>query len=155
MKTTTRTIIGYNVYHAPEGCGLSHCGQVKDIAEAEALAATTFGLPESEWETARKARHPGGTAPEGDESTDEHETVWLSAGDGNHCAVPVYAPLLSWTLATDSETGSCEAETADQAAWLLGRHKTAAALEAEIREAGGYGHLTCTTTGERVFDVTA
>ena len=83
------TIIGYNIYHAPDGCAPEFYGRTKTIAAGKSLAAAGRALPASLWDTARAAGHCGGlVAPEGREA--EEPAEWFG-GDGYDCAVAVFA----------------------------------------------------------------
>lgn len=82
-----RKIVGYNVYHAPEGSAPSFHGFVTSLWAARHLAATGIALEASLFDTARAAGHCAGlTAPTGDEA--EEPAAWFGRWD---CAVPVYS----------------------------------------------------------------
>lgn len=91
-----KTIVGFNVYRAPEGSAAAFCGFVAvengDIAAALAecwgLADAGHELPESLYETARAAGHVCGmVAP--DKSRETEEPYDWFGPDGEHCAVAV------------------------------------------------------------------
>ena len=92
-------IIGFNIYHAPEGSAEEFCGfvPVVDGDLRAALAACRAiadsgrdGLPEHLYETARAAGHVCGmTAPDRSREADE-PYEWFGA-DGYYCAVAVLA----------------------------------------------------------------
>lgn len=80
--------ITYRVYHAPEGCDPSYCGEYDDRDEAaQAAAADPRGLEQSLWDTARAAGHCAGlTAPDDGE---ESEPLSWHGSDGCYCVVEV------------------------------------------------------------------
>ena len=81
-----KKIVGYNVYHAPEGSDRSYYGMAATITAARKLAATGRSLDASLWDTARAAGHCDGlSAPEGEEA--DEPAAWFGSND---CAVPVY-----------------------------------------------------------------
>ena len=99
-------IVGFNVYHAPEGSAESFCGFVAvengdvkaALAECWELAEAGRALPESLYETARAAGHVCGMAAP-DKSREAEEPYDWFGPDGCHCAMPVYAPHVEITAA--------------------------------------------------------
>lgn len=90
--------VGYNVYHAPDGCGESYLGFVTSLRAARRLAARGRELPAHLYETARAAGHVAGmTAPDKSHEADE-PAAWFGRG-GWYCAVAVFeeAPALHVT----------------------------------------------------------
>ena len=85
---TTRKIVGYNVYHAPDGSAPSYYGFVATIDEAKALAAKGRTLESSLWDTARAAGHCAGLYAPDQSDEDSEPAEWFGA-DGYDCAVAV------------------------------------------------------------------
>jgi len=89
-------IIGFNVYHAPEGSAESFCGYVPvqdgdiaaALAECRALAEAGRELPEHLYETARAAGHVCGMAAPNTARETKEPYEWFGP-DGWHCAVAV------------------------------------------------------------------
>lgn len=87
--TSSKKIVGYNVYHMPEGGSPSFYGRVKTISDAKKLASKGRRLEESLWDTASASGHCGGlSAPDQAREADE-PTHWFG-GDGYDCAIPVF-----------------------------------------------------------------
>ena len=83
-----RKLIGYNVYHAPDGATSAYYGFVNSLRSARRIAAHGSALAESLWDTSRKANHCAGlTAPTGDESGEP--VAWFGTA-GWDCAVAVW-----------------------------------------------------------------
>lgn len=88
-----RKIVGYNVYHIPEGSAPAFYGFAETLADAKELAAKGRAkgraLEQSLWDTARAAGHCAGlVAPTGEEA--EEPAEWFGA-DGWDCAVAVFS----------------------------------------------------------------
>ena len=86
MKTS------YRVYHAPDGCDVSFCGEFASLAEAVAVAGQEpGGLPRDQWDTARAAGHCDGMyAPEG--GVEDDEPLSWHGPEGYHCVSRVTYP---------------------------------------------------------------
>lgn len=82
-----KNILGFNVYHAPDGCDEEFVGFVTDLDEAKKMVGKS-GLERCLWDTARDAGHYAGMyAPEGIEDIGFIE--WLDGDDGRYYAVAV------------------------------------------------------------------
>lgn len=80
----------YRVYIAPEGSGLSFCGEFETREEAVGCAsASPRGLEESLWDAARKAGHCGGLTAPADGGDEDEEPIGWHGEDGCHCVVRV------------------------------------------------------------------
>lgn len=81
------TMTRYRVYEAPDGCGLTFCGE-KDTYEAAVELATKEpgGSPEYQWATMRAAGGMADTSPDVDGQEDEEPMSWHGAA---HCVVRV------------------------------------------------------------------
>ncbi len=85
---TTRKVVGYNVYHAPDGCAPSFYGFAKTKREGRRLAQGP-SLAQEAWHDAGLAGHCAGIkAPQGEEAPEPCE--WFGR-DGFDCLVEVFA----------------------------------------------------------------
>lgn len=77
----------YRLYYAPEGSGMSYCGEFETRLEACRTAdRSPWGLSEDQWDTARQAGHCGGlTAPPAEGVEDEDPLMWV----GYYCIIRV------------------------------------------------------------------
>jgi len=88
QRQEARGLIGYRVYHAPEGGDLAYCGDASTLRQARRLAGGG-GLPRSMWDTARAAGHVCGmTAPDG--GYEDSEPCEWCGRRGEWCIVAVY-----------------------------------------------------------------
>lgn len=87
MVKQTRKLVGYNVYHAPEGSAESFYGFVDTLDEARELAAKGRALEASLYDTARAAGHCAGLSAPDKDGEDSDVTEWFGDDD---CAVAVY-----------------------------------------------------------------
>ena len=84
----SKTVIGYNVYHAPDGCSESFYGFAETMEGARELAKKGQPLGECMYATAISAGHCNGLkAP--DKSNEGEVAEWFG-DDGHDCAVEVY-----------------------------------------------------------------
>lgn len=84
-----KKLIGFNVYHAPEGCAEVFLGFAKNLREAQSLVGKG-GLAQSDYGTARAAGHCAGMhAPD---KSGEGKEPWEWLGDDT-CAMPVFREI--------------------------------------------------------------
>jgi hypothetical protein len=88
MKTTK-----YRVYHAPDGCTPSFCGEYGTRSAAERAAKRQpVGLPQDLWETARAAGHVYGMTAPDTGGVEADEPIGWYGKEGWHCVVAVAYP---------------------------------------------------------------
>lgn len=77
----------YRLYYAPQGSGMSYCGEFETRLEACRTAdRSPRGLSEDQWDTARQAGHCGGlTAPPTAGQEDEDPLLWVE----DYCIIRV------------------------------------------------------------------
>jgi hypothetical protein len=83
-------VVGYHVYHCPDGCGESYCGFSSTIQGARKLASRD-GLPEDLYDTAKAGGLCYGIdAPDKscEFNNDDEPCEWCGK-DGFHCIVAV------------------------------------------------------------------